>query len=164
MFAGPVGLAAAGVFVLSRLSRNRGFSAIEVMIVLAILGILAAIAVPNFVEMQYRAKRAEVPGNIDGIKTALLAYESAYGEVISEPVPRPDGVPGKQSRAWRNGSRFDTLGWTPEGEVRGSYVIQTSGKAFQIRGFCDVDGDGTRAVFTATRSTNAVQTTPVTSY
>ena len=134
------------------------------MIILAIIGILAAIAVPNFVEMQYRAKRAEVPENVDGIKTALLAYESAYGEVVTEPVPRPDAVPGKKSRAWRAGSGFDTLGWMPDGEVRGSYVIEVQGKKFQIKGFCDVDGDGKQAIFTATRSTNAVQTTPSTSY
>jgi type IV pilus assembly protein PilA len=145
-------------------SRKRGFTAIEVMIVLAVLCVLAAIAVPNFVEMQYRAKRAEVPGNVDGIKTALLAYESAYGEVIHEPVPRPDALPGKHSRAWRSGSQFDTLGWLPEGEVRGSYVIEAAGKAFKIKGFCDVDGNGAYAVYTATRSTNAVRTTPGSAY
>lgn len=145
-------------------SRWDGFTAIEVMIVLAVLCILAAIAVPNFVEMQYRAKRAEVPGNVDGIKTALLAYESANGEFVHEPVPRPDGQPGKHSRSWRSGSQFDTLGWLPDGEVRGSYVIEADGTAFTIKGFCDVDGNGTRAVFTATRSVNAVRTTPGNAY
>jgi len=134
------------------------------MIILAILGILAAIAVPNFVEMQYRAKRAELPGNVDGIKNAVLAYESAYGEVLTESVPRPDALPGKRSRAWRTGSRFDALGWAPEGDVRGSYTVHAKGEDFQIRGFCDVDGDGSQAVFTATRSTNAVQTTVGTAY
>jgi hypothetical protein len=114
--------------------------------------------------MQYRAKRAEVPGNVDGIKTAMLAYESASGGLVSEPLPRPDASPGKEARAWRNGSGFDSLGWAPEGEVRGSYVIRSEGSDFVIKGFCDVDGDGTQAVFTATRNTNAVQTTAQTAY
>jgi type IV pilus assembly protein PilA len=134
------------------------------MIILAILGILAAIAVPNFVEMQYRAKRAEVPGNVDGIKTAVLAYESINGKVVTEPVPRPDGFPGRRARAWRKGSKFDALGWAPDGDVRGSYTIHSEGKDFKITGFCDVDGDGSQVIFTATRSTNAVQTTAGTAY
>ncbi len=150
---------------LTRRRTNRGFTIIEVMILLAIFGILAAIAVPNFVEMQYRAKRAEVPSNLDGIKTALLAYESAYGHLIEETMPQPDGLPGKHLRPWRSGSNFDAIGWHPGGDVRGSYSI-TAVKPddFVIQGFCDVDGDGQKAVFTATRSVNSVQSTGVTAY
>jgi len=129
------------------------------MIVLAMIGILAAIAVPNFVEMQYRAKRSEVPGNMDGIKIAMLAYESAHGEMTFEPLPRPDATPGKNAREWRHGSGFDALGWAPEGPVRGSYSVRSVGSEFRITGFCDVDGDGVQAVFTATRDINAVQIT-----
>ncbi len=148
-----------------RRGTTAGFTIIEVMIVLAIFGILAAIAVPNFIEMQYRAKRAEVPSNMDGIKTAMLAYESAYGHLVAESAPQPDGTPGKYSRRWRTGSQFDAIGWYPDGEVRGSYSITTATPGdFLVRGVCDVDGDGVQAVFTATRAVNAVQTTGVTAY
>jgi type IV pilus assembly protein PilA len=60
-----------------RLGSQTGFTLIELMIVVAIIGILAAIAIPNFLRYQAQSRQAEARTNLSGIFVAETAF---YGE------------------------------------------------------------------------------------
>ena len=104
---------------------KRGFTLIELMIVVAIIGILAAIAIPDFMKFQARSKQSEAKTNLKGIFTAERAW---FGE--------------KDTYA-----SFSTAGWNPERGNRYLYSIQAAGEA-QDRNVANTPIPGTAAGFT----------------
>ena len=84
--------------MLSHIKRDRGFTLIELMIVVAIIGILAAIAIPNFMTYQAKARQSEAKVNLGGLFTTATSY---FAENNTFSVPTANA-----------------LGYLPSGNIR----------------------------------------------
>jgi type IV pilus assembly protein PilA len=133
-------------------TRRGGFTLIELMIVVAIIGILAAIAIPNFLRFQLKAKSSEGKTNIAAIRTAEESYFAEYGSYVSA-LPSPAIILYNQKTQFVNagntsgvvGEAFDRIGWSPEGYVYFNYsvAVPLAGDEFTIGAVADIDNDGT---------------------
>ena len=73
--------------MLKQLKSQKGFTLIELMIVVAIIGILAAIAIPNFLTYQLKSRQSEAKVNLGAIKTSLIAFQAERGCFLGIPAP-----------------------------------------------------------------------------
>ena len=104
--------------------REKGFTLIELMIVVAIIGILAAIAIPNFMRYQAKAKQSEAKGNLGAIYTSEITY-MAEKDVYTAAIANLD--------------------WTAAGATRYTYSLTatTPRTGFTATATFDLDSDAT---------------------
>jgi type IV pilus assembly protein PilA len=154
---------------ITKRSRSRGgFTLIELMIVVGLIGLIAAVAVPNFITYQARARRSEGFAHVAGIAHAYKIYQADKGsypdmrtetlalgaQAASLPDPAASGMtaPGTVKMPWDTATDnfFKIVGWRPEGNVFYSYDVVSaacgnacdSGSCFTITAHGDVDGNG----------------------
>lgn len=123
-------------------NNSKGFTLIELMIVVAIIGILAAIAIPNFLKYQCKARQSEAKTNLGGIRVSQEAYFAEFD---------------------RYGSDTTRIGFAPKGSVRYSYTTVGTTDGFSANATGQIgnveddqwDMEGNKTELTLTNTVNA---------
>lgn len=105
-----------------KMKGNEGFTLVELMIVVAIIGILAAIAIPNFLSYQLKSKTSEAKANLGAIKTSQEAYRAETDSYLLC-ATTPANLPGDSKAIWAVGGGFQSIGFEPSGNVYYSYGV-----------------------------------------
>ena len=85
-----------------QLKGQKGFTLIELMIVVAIIGILAAIAIPNFLQYQMKSRQSEAKTNLQAIKTSEVSFQAERGCYVGVRVEagQPLAAAGVKTTPW----------------------------------------------------------------
>ena len=133
--------------------REGGFTLVELMIVVALIGVLTSVAIPNFMAYQARSRRSEAFANLSAIGRVQKTFLATKGEFFDSALPWPDytapeyGGLGAHKMVWDADSEagWGGLGWQPEGAVWYSYqsnMCCADGMCFTASAYGDVDDDG----------------------
>ena len=164
------------------LSKKEGFTLIELMIVVAIIGILAAIAIPAFVNYVKRSKTSEASANLKALFTGAAAYyeQENWSQgvitagataaasthcVVSAATASWSADDEKYVPAWQSESAsYGSLNFAPADPLYYEYHITSSGSAcgnaasdttiytFTANG--DLDGDNVESTFQLAAGSN----------
>jgi prepilin-type N-terminal cleavage/methylation domain-containing protein len=141
---------------------QKGFTLIEVMITVAIIGILAAVAIPSFASYRMKAKTSEAEINLAAIATSEIAYHAEF-DTFTACAPDPAVIPSGAPAPWvAANTDFNAIGFSPKDqnvyfqyEVAGAGVTTFTGTATG-----DVDGDGSQAIFQVDENDPVTYMTP----
>ena len=127
--------------------RNRsGFSLTELMIVVAIIGILAVIAIPNFLKYQARAKQSEAKTNLVAIHASEMAYFAEKNAYVDDFNAIGFAVTGS-SQLYYYELGNSSSGTLPPG-CTASTLDNVSDTGFTAVATANIDGDSTCDVWT----------------
>ena len=132
--------------------RNRGFTLIELMIVVAIVGLLSAIAVPSFIKYMHRARTSEASQQLEKIYNAARIYFIERQVPDSQaPTPAVTCCAGGNSKGAVDAAQWKVPTWEKlhfaiaESHYYRYEFVRTgvaAGSSFTARALGDLDCDG----------------------
>lgn len=147
---------------------ERGFTLLELMIVVALIMIIAAIAIPCLTDSKISANEASAVASIRAINTAEISYQSVYGGYANSLANLGGAEPCTKSAETaclldqslagdeKAGYRFAAIGGDPNGGQNTSYAVGAAPEVFDRTGrrlFCSSDKNVIRADLNAGGST-----------
>ena len=141
-----------------------GFTLVELMIVVVILGILAAVAIPAFTRYVKRSKTSEATGNISKIYQGEIAYfnQSSERSVASfaSATPLPAAAPSAskypaQPTAFTSDSGWSAIGFSIDAPLYYQYAASASATSFNSIAVGNIDGDNINSSFSRSATLNS---------
>jgi prepilin-type N-terminal cleavage/methylation domain-containing protein len=129
-----------------QLDQQKGFSLTELMIVVAIIGILATIAIPSFMSYQAKTKQVEAKNSLVAIHTGEVAYFAENNGYIDDFNAIGFGLTGSTQRYYYELGKA-SAGTLPPG-CTASALDKVSSSAFVAVAIGNIDGDSTCDVWT----------------
>jgi len=146
-----------------------GFTLVELMIVVVILGILAAVAIPAFTRYVKRSKTSEAAGNIAKIYQGQTTYyqgalERGFSSFVNAATATPAAAAGAAKypasvATWSTDANWSAIGFSLDSahyyqyQSPGITAVAGDATAFTARAMGNLDGDGTYSTFQRLGST-----------
>lgn len=137
--------------MIKRMKTQKGFTLIELMVVIVIIGILVAIALPNFIGAQDRAKISSVKANMHTVQTMLETYGvdwgGTYPSTVSQLVTEAVGASNPYYKDFTNPFTSKSMGATGSNVGNGMYDLSSLTTNSANAGLVGYEDSGTTKYF-----------------